>query len=225
MYDISPTIPPQTPEYAFSTFRARKTNSTELFTVVIFHRTPLNRSREAHSLTLRVDVELQDGSPFGALDEYRRIVSPFVAKFIEAFTTHELGQADLVVVYANYPGAMKLASALEFVKSERLYSQAQLWIQQLLCLLHSVHKAGLALGKALSLDNLIVPVSFERYQRVLRPPSLIFRVIVNYSGLPELLCALGSNNSGSTSVQDAQVCYSLAFPLRHSARSAGIMRL
>lgn len=109
-----------------------------------------------------IDVELQDGSPFAAFDEFRRIDSPFVAKFIEAFTTHEMGQADLVVVYANHPGAIKLESALDFVKSERLYRQAQLWIQQLLYLQYSVHKAGLTLGKIFSINNIIVPVSFEK---------------------------------------------------------------
>lgn len=113
---------------------------------------------------LILDIVLEDGSVFACFENYRRFYSPFAAKLVESFTTHQMARADLVFVYENYPGAMKLLEAIKATRSEEVSKNIQSWICQLVCLLFSAHSHGLALDSILKVDNLLLPSSNEKYQ-------------------------------------------------------------
>lgn len=114
---------------------------------------------------LFLGIELEDCSAFSSFDSYRRLDSPFIVKLNEAFTTHQLGEADLVVVYENHPGAIKFEVASSYLRGDAYVLHIQTWISQLLCMIWTVHQAGLSLDSILCMENLTLTISMDRYPK------------------------------------------------------------
>jgi hypothetical protein len=125
----------------------------------------------SYPFSLTAEMDLNDNSAFAAFDAYRRFESPFIVRLQEAFTTHQLGGADLVVVYENHPGAVKLEGCSHSLRGDTYAQHVFLWIGQLLWMLHSVHQAGLCLDKLLCMNNLLLSVALDRCANLTSPKA------------------------------------------------------
>lgn len=106
-------------------------------------------------------MEVEDGTLFAPFESYRRFQSPFCLRPVEAFTMHQGGGAQLVIVYENNPGACKLSELIKALRPDDYVRFISGWVSQLICLLHSAHRAGLAFDDILCIDNLLVSFSLE----------------------------------------------------------------
>lgn len=141
----APRIPEALIPHGITRAKARKISSNGSYLLQVIH-----------------GVEVEDGSIFASIDSFRRFENPFVLRLVESFSTRQLGDADLVVVYENLPGAMKLECACQLLRSDQSTLYLQNWIGQLLWAMYSVHRAGLCFDKILCIDNILVAVSLQR---------------------------------------------------------------
>ncbi|PJF17768.1 PAB-dependent poly(A)-specific ribonuclease subunit PAN3 [Paramicrosporidium saccamoebae] len=155
IFDTTLNLPKSLAENRVTSAKSRKISKNGIYLLNVIHSTL------ASDLS-NVGIEIDDGSVFAAVDAYRRFESPFIARFVEAFSTRQLGGSDLVTVYEASPGAVKLERASRLLKSDRLDTHIQNWIGQLLWMLHSVHRAGLCMDKILCMENIVLPTSMER---------------------------------------------------------------
>lgn len=101
---------------------------------------------------------------FAPFEAYRRFQSPFALRLIEAFTTHQnAGKPELVVVYENYPGAVRLGEHLKAARPDEYMRHIACWVAQLVYMLWTVHQADLALDEMLRVESLILPPSQQKY--------------------------------------------------------------
>ncbi|KAJ2665680.1 PAB-dependent poly(A)-specific ribonuclease subunit 3 [Coemansia sp. RSA 1200] len=132
-----------------------------------------------YSLHRIPSLDLTKSPNLGAIDRWRVVNSPNVARVHEAFTTRAFGDNSLVVVYDYKPMASSLKRTL--VDNRAPVTEALLWsiVLQVVSGLRAIHAAGLAVH---TLDLATVSMS---------PTG---RVYLNSCGLADVLGAFASYN-------------------------------
>lgn len=148
---------------------------------------------------------------FASFEAYRRFQSPFSLRLIEAFTTHQnAGKPELVVVYENHPGAVRLGEHLKAARPDEYMRHVPCWVAQLVYMLWAAHQADLALDEMFRMESLILPPSQQKYVNNdgVEGCSIVSpRIVFCGMGLMDLLMAASAAKLGSSqgSLSDRQV--------------------